>query len=389
MGVQVFDPTPRPSEAGMLGQALGMGLSKVGENIGMQQKQSQLAKLLFGEEGEQYAGLPAEQQLKVAEQQLKASELQLKEQEGLEKQRVQQQKTSLLESILGDTQPDQGLQTEPSVVEGVPSTPAPATGGRKKFSQKDLIALSMVDPQTARLIQAEQEQQEKHEQKLKSETRKETLPFKQKVIEEANAAREAIQNKEKLLRLIDTENLTDPTVASLLTSLPFKLGERFLSPETVEYRAGLIDEYRDLKLIFTGQTRTAELDILEKKIAGIYLTDTQKKAIIKSRMEALNAPLAKEEAAIEVESTMPGLSMFEWNKEVNNLAKQKTQAIFHKFLDEQNFIIGQAEKRKTTGVPLDKNNAEDREIAEQIYREAGGDYKKAEILAEKRGYKFK
>ncbi len=382
--VQIFD-LPR-SRSGVLGEAFGKGLSKVGENIGMQQKQSQLAKLLFGEEGKQYAGLPAEQQLEVAK-------LQQRQQEDAQKQMAQQQKSELLESLLGGQQPDQEVfrpgepgaePGQPSIGDGKPQVP----GKRKKFSQKDLIALSLVDPQTARLIQAEQEQQEKHQQKLESETRKETLPFKQKVIEEANSARQAIQNKGQLLNLIDTKNLSDPTVAAVLTSLPFKLGERFLSPETVVYRAGLIDEYKDLKTIFTGQTRTAELDILGKKIADIYLTDTQKKEIIKSRIDALQAPLAKEEAAEEVERTKPGLTMFQWNKEVNKLAKQKTQAIFHKFLDEQNFIIDQAEKRKKTSVPLDRNNPEDEEIAQQIYREAGGNYKKAEIIARKKGYKF-
>ncbi len=388
--VQIFD-LPR-SRSGVLGEAFGKGLSKVGENIGMQQKQSQLAKALFGEDGEQYAGLPIDQQLKLAKMQ---QDKQLEEASLQQKTEQQQQKNQLLQSLLGGGEPEGSSM---GGGQGVPGEqPMQAMGGdrtgqspprRKKFSQQDLIKLSLIDPQTARLIQGEQEQDEKRQDKLQSETRKETLPFKQKVIESANSAREAIQNKEQLLRLIDTENLNNPTFAAAMEALPFKLGERFLSPETAEYRAGLIDEYKDLKTIFTGQTRTAELDILGKKIAGIYLNDTQKKAIIKSRIDALQAPLAKEEAAEEVERTMPGLGMFQWNKEVNKLAKQKTQSIFNKFLDEQNFIIGQAEKRQKNGVPLDKTNPDDRGIILQILKQADGDFKKAEKIAQQQGYKF-
>ena len=226
MSIQIFDPTPRPSQAGMLGQALGVGLGKLSERKQREQQQSQLARTLFGEEAEQYGGLPAEQQLQIAQ-------MQQQQQQEAQKQMAQQQKSDFIASLLDPTQTDQGVPGEPgaqplqpSAGDGLPQAPTE----RRKFSQRDLIAINQADPQLAKLIQAEQEQQEKHQQKLESETRKETLPFKQKVIEEANSAREAIQNKEQLLNLIDTENLTDPTVASLLTALPFKLGERGRNP---------------------------------------------------------------------------------------------------------------------------------------------------------------
>ena len=62
-----------------LPQALGIGLSQVGQRIGQQNKQSKLASALFGEEAEKYADLPVEEQIKIAK-------IQADQQVGIQKQ---------------------------------------------------------------------------------------------------------------------------------------------------------------------------------------------------------------------------------------------------------------------------------------------------------------
>lgn len=216
--------------------------------------------------------------------------------------------------------------------------------------------------------------------------RKETATLKKEIVDRADAARAGIQSKESLMELIDTGNLDDPTWAAIASNLPFDLGQRLLSPETVEYRAGLVEEFKDLKNIFKGQTRTAELDILQKKLADIYLTDQQKKSVLKSRMNALQADILQEEAAQEVEDKYPNLGILQFKKKMNKLVKEKMDRVFDRIIDEHNFIFKQAETRKN--IPLNPNDSEDVQILTQILKEAGGDKKKARKLATSRGYKF-
>ncbi len=205
--VQIFD-LPR-SRSGVLGEAFGKGLSKVGENIGMQQKQSQLAKALFGEEGEQYAGLPVDQQLKLAKMQ---QDKQLEEASLQQKTEQQQQKNQLLQSLLGGGEPEgssmeggqggQGVPGEepmqPRATEGRGQTP----GRRKKFSQQDILKIGIDNPQLARIIQADQEKTETQTQKKFQSERdyqsKRSLPFMKKLDEN----RSSLDEKDQALFLM-------------------------------------------------------------------------------------------------------------------------------------------------------------------------------------------
>lgn len=217
--------------------------------------------------------------------------------------------------------------------------------------------------------------------------RQETLPIRKEISDKAQSARQGIENKEKLLNLIDTGNINDPTFAAFAEALPLNFGKRMLSPETVQYKAGLIDEYKDLRTIFQGQTRIKEIELLEAKTADIYLTDEQKKAILKSRIDALQADLIREEAAAELENRSD-LGVLQFRKEVEKLAKPKLKALFDKILDQQQAIIKDAENRKKLDTPLNPHDPSDRQIAEQILQEAGGNKVKAREIAKKKGYKL-
>lgn len=229
--------------------------------------------------------------------------------------------------------------------------------------------------------------QEKAVETRNQDMRRETLPFRTELANKSRAAEKGIENKQHLLNIIKSGNINDPTYATIAESLPLNLGMRMLSPETVQYKAGLVDEFTDLRNIFQGQTRIKEIDILEAKIADIYLTDEQKESVLKSRMKALRADIIRAEAAEEVEKEKPYIGVLEFQREVDKKAKPKMQALFNNILDEQKEIISNAERRKND-LPLDSNDPDDRQILMQILQEAQGDKVEARRIAKKRGYKF-
>jgi len=216
--------------------------------------------------------------------------------------------------------------------------------------------------------------------------RKETLPVKQNIVNKAQDARETLRNKAELESIIETGNLDDPTFAIFATSLPFNLGQRLLSDETVSYRAAMIDEFKDLRNIFKGQTRVAELDILQKKLPDIYLTDSQKKAVLKSRLNTLNADIIREEVAAEIEDKFPNLGLLKFQRKVEELAQPRIKELLDGVIDTHQRIFNEAERQKET--PLDPNDPEDRQILTQLLKEAKGNKKEARKLATKKGYKF-
>ena len=213
----------------------------------------------------------------------------------------------------------------------------------------------------------------------------------------AKSAEEGIRSKEQLTKLIDTGKLNDPTFASIMSNIPFKLGMRFLSPQTVQYKAGLVEEFKDLQTIFKGQTRTAELVILQNKLADIYLTDTQKRAILKGRIEMLNFDVNFKRAAREVSTKYRGkkLQPLEYEDLVNTRAAELSQAEFGKFLDITNKVFEEAAENRVmqatiTGsgknAKIKFNNPEHRQIFAQIMEESGDDPAVAMERLTKAGY---
>ena len=229
-----------------------------------------------------------------------------------------------------------------------------------------------------------EEQVAKSQESKQSSLRSETLPIRKQIADKAMAASHGIQNKEQLIDLIEKGDINDPTFAALAEALPLNLGKRMLSNDTVEYKAGLVEEFGDLRNIFQGQTRIKEIELLENKIADLYLTDEQKKSVLKSRINALKGDVIRAEVAQEIENEPYGVLQF--SQEVEKRAKPKLEALFNQILDEQKSIIQNAENKKKTG--LDINDPDDKQILMQIFKEAGNDKVKARKLAEKKGYKF-
>jgi len=265
--------------------------------------------------------------------------------------------------------------------------------GNRPFipSQEDVMEATLMDVNLGRVLGHDRDvglREDREERAIKekksSDLRKETLPLKQKIMERAESSREGIRNKQHLLSIIDKGNLDDPTWAAFASNLPFNLGKRLLSNDTVEYKGGLIDEFADLKNVFKGATRVKEVEIYEDKLPDIYLNDSQKKAILKSRINSSKIDLLREEAAQEVEENYPELSALKFNKKVEEILAPKIDALFNSTWGEQKAVIDQAEARKK--LPLDPNDPDDLNIMQQIKKEAGGDKAKAKAIAKKKGY---
>ena len=227
-----------------------------------------------------------------------------------------------------------------------------------------------------------EEQKTKSSEAKTNALRAETKDFRNELAKKAASAEQGIQNKERLLEIIDRGDINDPTFAAVASALPLDLGKRLLSNDTVEYKAGLVDEFKDLRNIFQGQTRLKEIELLEDKLADVYLTDSQKKAVLKSRMGAGKADIIYAEVAAEMEDEPLGILQFQ--KELQKRAKPRLEGLFNQILDEQKAIIQNAENKKK--VPLDPNDPEDKKIAQAIIKEAGGNRTKAREIAKKKGY---
>lgn len=331
-----------------------------------------------------------------------------------QRQKYEQQTKSLQASqrrigqLLGEYDPNEEMQMGGENPQGQPQMgqepPQQGQQGRKKiedYSDEELghLAAYKNDPNPDNKYianVAEQEQnRRKEKEKIERETtkgnekkaaelRKEILPYINEISTKADLARNGIENKENLLDLIENGDIDDPTYAALAQALPLNLGKRLLSNDTVEYKAGLIEEFGDLRKLFQGQTRVKEIELLEEKIPDLYLTNDQKKAIIKSRINALRSDILREEAASEIEEMGKPMSLLKFKEKVNAKFNEKMKALANTVIDEQKSIIQNAENKKK--LPLTYSDPDDKEIIDQILKESGGNVKKAEELAKKKGY---
>jgi hypothetical protein len=263
--------------------------------------------------------------------------------------------------------------------------------GKTGFSQLTEDQLIKLSGHPDREISEPAKAQLKNIQKIKQEDRAdvrqakaETAPLKKEIIDKANLSRASIKNKTQLLDLIDKGDINDPTFAAIASIIPFNLGKRLLSPDTVQYKGALVDEFGDLKNIFKGATRVKEVEIYEDKLADIYLTDEQKKAIIKSRMNMARIDILREESAQEVEDENPNVSALKFNQLVEKKLQPKLDAIFNEVWEKQKNIIDQAENRKQ--IPLNINDPDDKIIIGEIVKEAKEKGIRPQKIAKDKGY---
>lgn len=262
---------------------------------------------------------------------------------------------------------------------------SPAEGNNQNdissIPDEQLVSLALI-PELKGIVEAEQfrRKQKLNEDKFQYSKveagNKETADYRKNLAERSDAAGKAISNKERLLELVKTGNLDDPTYANIAQLIPYNFGKRLLSPETSEYKSALFDEYAAIKNTFSGATRVEEIKIFTDKLADTYLTDTQKERILKAGIKTLEADVIKADIAADIEKEMPGIGILQFTKEVERRSKGRLQKIVNEIAKEYESVLEDSKK-----------NASEQELRD-ILKEAGGDPKKATEIATKRGLNF-
>lgn len=221
--------------------------------------------------------------------------------------------------------------------------------------------------QKKELLRAYQEQNKFEEEKRKTGL-KDTQKIRQEYATEAKSAHKALESKDRMLKLIEKGDLSNPLVAGVANFLPKGFRESLLTNDSLAYESALFDEFGVLKGMFPGQIRTAEITLLEPKLASLFKNDEAKKQILKQGMEASRVALIKGKKAAEVEKEMPWLTTNAFEEEVNRRAQPEIdklgaeilsnlEAIADKYsdivnvYDAQGNVVGTVSKNQVNQLP--------------------------------------
>lgn len=209
-----------------LGESLSQGLMRRQEQQKIQQQlqnqreqQGILSKKLFG--NDEFSKLTPEQQMSIANYKQKQAE------QGF-KQRSQLRKESLLNRLLGPEMASNILQSE----EGDQTLDLPERSLEQQTSQQNdlsddqILALGLIDPQAAKLVQSAQQEKRKHYEAERSYH----AGFTKDIEKELDKSREIIPMKESSLNLsreaIESGKVGRFTIDALANILPFSIGDK-------------------------------------------------------------------------------------------------------------------------------------------------------------------
>lgn len=241
--VQYFPAIQTP--ASMIGQALGQGLGVYQQRQQQQQQQNQLAKALFGDQANQFKGIPLAEQIKAADI--------------FRKQKDQQELMNLLMSGFGE--PKQSDDMQPSATTPL-SQPTQIPNGRPpqqkkeleepRFSDERIAAISLKNPVVGKLLQDQKAAQQK---KQTAQTKEENRQFEadrdyhskvsRPLIEAANETIKT-QNLQKGIRNQLRSDISSGNVTGFFPFVVDRLGlESFRNPESARFS-------NEVKNLFVG-----------------------------------------------------------------------------------------------------------------------------------------
>lgn len=283
-------------------------------------------------------------------------------------------------------------EVEPGAFEGSGGRAVPAPPGNQRQSRgildlpdEQLVALKPRIPKASGAIDAELKRRQS-ERKLSAgdlkEARKETLPARQAYAAEAKTARAALANTERLSHLLDKGSLTNPAIERLAEALPKGVGSFLRNPESAAYKALLFQEFGQLKTMFPGAIRVAEINLLEDKLASLDKPDDQKRAILEANRATQQAALIRSKAAAKVEKENPGASAAEFEQMVEDEAAPQIDKLLN---DTNDKIDIQIAKR---GLPKSSTNGKmpSEALVLRALENAQGDEKAARKALKELGY---
>lgn len=271
--VQIVAPGPAGMQAEKIGQALGMG---IGQNIGMknqQQQQGQLAKALFGDQAQQFANLPMQEQLKYAQHM--QNQLQNEERNkielykamnrpppgGVTSQPTPPEVSNAIENILQQNQEASADQLRLQMDKaGVPSVYSNPYIENRRQSTKPTF-----EPESERL-------EAKRVADLATEIEKNYM-----------TARNEDIRLDRMEQLSEKNDISTPAMMKVLDTVGLPIGI-LANPETEEYRKLETDFIRDARDIFPGGRITNyEIQSYLKTIPTLMNSKDGRKAIIHNR----------------------------------------------------------------------------------------------------------
>lgn len=253
-------------------------------------------------------------------------------------------------------------QTPPMDERGM--TPRTQTSGETDINEILKNAPAKERPQ---LLRAHQEKLKFEEEKRKTGL-KDSQKIRQEYATEAKASQKALESKQRMLKLIEKGDLSNPLLAGIANFLPKGFRESLLSDDSLAYESALFDEFGVLKGMFPGQIRTAEITLLEPKLASLFKNDEAKKQILEQGMESARVALIKGKKAAEVEREMPWLTANSFEEEVNRRSQPdidklgseilgNLQAIADKYsdivnvYDAQGNVVGTVDRNQANSLP--------------------------------------
>jgi len=381
-------PDPYRSQAGQLGQALAQGIGVHFQRGQMQQQQGQLAKALFGDQAQQYAELPVEQQLKAAKM--------------FEQQKNQRELSSMLSSIYGsggqggisqmDSQNNPEMQ-QPN--ETNMSQPAGQNQPRKQPSDAEIAAITLRNPALGKILQQQKnasieklpqaskpinpEQLKKiqtvrateefknavplkkyqlltdsgvskenaeAESKIAAEQEKPTLfedeasklaaqsssKYRDKVVNEYEAAKSSDLRLTKMIKKAESGKLSTPMMIKTLDYFGIPLSV-LNNPSTEEYAKLENDYVRDVSSIFPGAIKNFEIESYLKTIPRLLNSDEGKLLVAKNLQLINKAKTIKYEAMKNILEQNKGVVPRNLDIAINDATRNQMEEIKEEFVD--------------------------------------------------------
>ena len=380
MSIQIFDPTPRPSQAGMLGQALGVGLGKLSERKQREQQQSQLARALFGEEAEQYGGLPAEQQLRTA---------QLQQQRDIEFAKLAQPKAQP-GGVTAQPVPEDVSNAMADIVEKNPE----ATADQLKI----LLDKKGVPPiYSNSLIENRRREQEiKATRDIKEGelTRKERLEFHKESAKYDEALTKKSDSAERKLKAIDRQRKLQPEITSWdrFVSAAFggtRFEDLFKAQSAQEFDSLALPMIEGQKENFGVRLSDADLRLIMQKIATSTKNPEANKSIMEWQRLESELDIKRRKIGDQIRKDNNGLRPLDYDAQIRQRMNEKfgdeIQAKADEIMaleDDPEMLAKIGRTNVPPGTPLTT------EVIDKYLDMTGKNSEEAERLAREDGYEF-
>jgi len=297
--VTILPQSTKARTAEYMGQAFGSGIGQHLANQDRLKQQGQLAKMLFGEQSDQFSQLPAEQQLKAYElQQTRASSRTKAEMENQKALNARRESELLAKHQSG-----------------------------QELTQEERAELSPTSLRT--LINLEKPTFEPTEAKLEAERVSNLATEIEKDYDSANMEDMRLGRQEQL-----AEKGTLPTPMMVKTLDSFGIPLAVLSnPDAEEYAKVEADYVRDVSKVFPGQIRVYEIQAYMKTIPSLVNSDAGKKIIIKNRRLLNEAKKLRYDAMKDIIKENGGTKPRNMGQMLNDRIKHRMNAIGEELRD--------------------------------------------------------